>query len=69
MEEMKCNLTRQQNDIVVLIKTLEDNLLVRLSSVSGNFLGDYELVENLEATKRTAGDGSCRELKLGSLRR
>ena len=54
LEEMKSNLTKQQNEFVVLIKSLEDNLLARLSSASGNFLGDYELVENLEATKRTA---------------
>lgn len=28
----------------------------RLSSASGNFLGDTELVENLEVTKRTAAE-------------
>lgn len=28
----------------------------RLSSASGNFLGDTELVENLETTKRTAAE-------------
>lgn len=35
---------------------LEDNLLSRLSSASGNFLGDTELVENLETTKCTAAE-------------
>merc|ERR1719394_1528271 len=40
----------------VTLKGLEDNLLARLSTAEGNFLGDYALVENLETTKRTAAD-------------
>ncbi|XP_026133128.1 dynein axonemal heavy chain 9 [Carassius auratus] len=56
LEELKSNLTKQQNGFKITLKTLEDNLLSRLSSASGNFLGDTELVENLEITKRTAAE-------------
>ncbi|KAK5895520.1 hypothetical protein CgunFtcFv8_009207 [Champsocephalus gunnari] len=60
--EIKCfcvyyyDLTKQQNGFKITLKTLEDSLLSRLSLASGNFLGDTELVENLETTKRTAGE-------------
>uniref|UniRef100_A0A087YME5 Dynein axonemal heavy chain 17 n=1 Tax=Poecilia formosa TaxID=48698 RepID=A0A087YME5_POEFO len=50
------DLTKEQNGFKITLKTLEDNLLSRLSSASGNFLGDTELVENLETTKRTAAE-------------
>ncbi|KAL6475225.1 hypothetical protein MHYP_G00162650 [Metynnis hypsauchen] len=56
LEELKSNLTKQQNGFKITLKTLEDNLLSRLSSASGNFLGDIALVENLEITKRTAAE-------------
>ncbi|CAG5911397.1 unnamed protein product [Menidia menidia] len=56
LEQLKSNLTKQQNGFKITLKTLEDNLLSRLSSASGNFLGDTELVENLETTKRTAAE-------------
>ncbi|XP_051927996.1 dynein heavy chain 9, axonemal [Hippocampus zosterae] len=56
LEELKSDLTKQQNGFKITLKTLEDNLLSRLSSASGNFLGDTALVENLETTKRTATD-------------
>ncbi|XP_032899964.1 dynein heavy chain 9, axonemal isoform X2 [Amblyraja radiata] len=56
LEELKSNLTKQQNGFKITLKTLEDNLLSRLSSASGNFLGDTALVENLETTKRTAAE-------------
>ncbi|KAL2077981.1 hypothetical protein ACEWY4_025666 [Coilia grayii] len=56
LEELKSNLTKQQNGFKITLKTLEDSLLSRLSSASGNFLGDTELVENLETTKRTAAE-------------
>ncbi|XP_041939413.1 dynein heavy chain 9, axonemal [Alosa sapidissima] len=56
LEELKSNLTKQQNGFKITLKTLEDSLLSRLSSASGNFLGDTELVENLEITKRTAAE-------------
>lgn len=51
---MKSDLTKQQNEFKITLKRLEDNLLARLSSAGANFLGDTELVENLESTKRTA---------------
>ena len=49
-------LTQQQNQFTITLKQLEDSLLARLSAAGGNFLGDYELVENLETTKRTAAE-------------
>ncbi|XP_026855443.2 LOW QUALITY PROTEIN: dynein heavy chain 9, axonemal [Electrophorus electricus] len=56
LEELKSGLTKQQNGFKITLKTLEDSILSRLSSASGNFLGDTELVENLEITKRTAAE-------------
>jgi len=52
----QADLTKQQNDFKITLKQLEDNLLSRLSSAGGNFLGDTALVENLETTKRTAAE-------------
>ena len=56
LEALKSELTRQQNEFKIILKDLEDNLLARLSSAGGNFLGDEELVLNLETTKRTAAE-------------
>jgi len=56
LESQKSQLTKQQNEFKILLKKLEDNLLTRLQSAQGNFLDDTELVENLETTKRTAGE-------------
>ncbi|XP_034049709.1 dynein heavy chain 9, axonemal [Thalassophryne amazonica] len=56
LEQLKSDLTKQQNGFKITLKTLEDNLLSHLSSASGNFLDDTELVENLETTKRTAAE-------------
>lgn len=53
---LQSDLTKQQNGFKITLKTLEDSLLSRLSSASGNFLGDTALVENLESTKRTAAE-------------
>lgn len=53
---LQSDLTKQQNGFKITLKTLEDNLLSRLSSASGNFLGDTALVENLEITKQTAAE-------------
>ncbi len=39
LEETKAELTRQQNEFKITLKGLEDNLLARLSSAEGNFLG------------------------------
>ncbi|XP_022235446.1 dynein beta chain, ciliary-like, partial [Limulus polyphemus] len=56
LEQLKANLTKQQNDFKIKLKELEDSLLSRLSAAEGNFLGDTALVENLEITKRTAAE-------------
>ncbi|XP_045482107.1 dynein beta chain, ciliary [Harmonia axyridis] len=56
LEELKAELTKQQNDFKIMLKSLEDDLLSRLSSAGGNLLGDTTLVENLETTKRTAAE-------------
>nr|XP_021499024.1 dynein heavy chain 9, axonemal [Meriones unguiculatus] len=66
LEQLKSDLTKQQNGFKITLKTLEDNLLSRLSSASGNFLGETALVENLEITKKTAAevDDKVQEAKL-----
>ncbi|KAL4703187.1 hypothetical protein ACJJTC_018259 [Scirpophaga incertulas] len=56
LEDLKADLTRQQNQFKIQLKTLEDDLLSRLSSAGENILGDTALVENLETTKKTAAD-------------
>ena len=49
-------MTRQQNEYKILLKSLEDDLLMRLSSAGDNILSDSALVENLEHTKKTAAE-------------
>ncbi|CAH0551274.1 unnamed protein product [Brassicogethes aeneus] len=56
LEELKSSLTKQQNEFKITLKRCEDNLLNKLSSATGNILGDVELVENLETTKRTSSE-------------
>ncbi|XP_039265498.2 dynein beta chain, ciliary-like [Styela clava] len=56
LEQVKAQLTKQQNDFKITLKQLEDSLLYRLSAASGNFLGDTALVENLEITKKTSAE-------------
>ncbi|XP_066581161.1 dynein beta chain, ciliary [Prorops nasuta] len=56
LEDLKAELTRQQNDFKITLNTLEDSLLSRLSSAGNNVLKDTSLVENLETTKRTAAE-------------
>lgn len=56
LEELKADLTKQQNDFKIMLKSLEDDLLSRLSSAGANILGDTALVENLETTKKTAAE-------------
>lgn len=56
LEELKADLTKQQNDFKIMLKKLEDDLLLRLSSAGENILGDTALVENLETTKSTASE-------------
>ncbi|XP_046594204.1 dynein beta chain, ciliary [Neodiprion lecontei] len=60
LEELKAELTRQQNDFKITLNGLEDSLLSRLSSAGSNVLGDTALVENLETTKRTAAEVECK---------
>ncbi|XP_077576473.1 dynein axonemal heavy chain 11 [Stigmatopora nigra] len=54
LEDLKMELSRQQNHFKIELKRLEDDLLSRLSSACGNFLGDISLVEQLENAKTTA---------------
>ncbi|XP_042345657.1 dynein axonemal heavy chain 11 [Plectropomus leopardus] len=54
LEDLKMELTTQQNHFKIELKRLEDDLLSRLSAAHGNFLGDISLVEQLENTKNTA---------------
>ncbi|KAM8815016.1 dynein axonemal heavy chain 9 [Rhynchonycteris naso] len=56
LEQLKSDLTKQQNGFKITLKTLEDDLLSGLSSASGNFLGETALVEKLETTRQTAAD-------------
>ena len=56
LEEQKAALTRQQNEYKILLKSLEDDLLSRLSNAGDDILSDTTLVENLEKTKATATD-------------
>ncbi|KAJ8736094.1 hypothetical protein PYW08_006750 [Mythimna loreyi] len=56
LEDLKAELTKQQNQFKIQLKSLEDDLLSRLSSAGDDILGDTALVENLETTKRTAAD-------------
>ena len=56
LEEQKAELTRQQNEYKILLKSLEDDLLMRLSSAGDDILSDSALVENLEHTKKTAAE-------------
>ncbi|KAL0984038.1 hypothetical protein UPYG_G00136240 [Umbra pygmaea] len=54
LEVEKSNLTKQQNEYKIELKKQRDSLLSRLSSASGNFLGDTKLVENLESNQKTS---------------
>lgn len=56
LERLKSELTMQQNHFKITLKSLEDDLLVRLASAGNNVLGDPKLVYNLEETKKTAAE-------------
>ncbi|XP_037537274.1 dynein heavy chain 11, axonemal [Nematolebias whitei] len=56
LEQLKSELTKQQNMFKIELKLLEDELLTRLSAAQSNFLGDTMLVEKLESTKHTAAE-------------
>jgi dynein heavy chain len=54
LEQQKAELMEQQNGFKVKLKSLEDELLFRLSSSQGDILEDIELIEGLERAKVTA---------------
>uniref|UniRef100_A0A8B9JBK1 Dynein, axonemal, heavy chain 11 n=1 Tax=Astyanax mexicanus TaxID=7994 RepID=A0A8B9JBK1_ASTMX len=54
LENLKLELSVQQNVCRIELKELEDELLTRLSAAEGSFLKDAVLVEQLEHTKTTA---------------
>ncbi|KAI7806173.1 dynein axonemal heavy chain 11 [Triplophysa rosa] len=54
LEMLKLELSTQQNMCQIELKSLEDELLCRLTAAEGNFLRDTALVEQLEYTKNTA---------------
>uniref|UniRef100_A0A3B1KJE1 Dynein axonemal heavy chain 11 n=1 Tax=Astyanax mexicanus TaxID=7994 RepID=A0A3B1KJE1_ASTMX len=54
LENLKLELSIQQNLCRIELKELEDELLTRLSAAEGSFLKDAVLVEQLEHTKTTA---------------
>ncbi|XP_076749810.1 dynein beta chain, ciliary-like [Xylocopa sonorina] len=56
LESRKAELTTQQNTFKITLKTLEDDLLHRLSTAGPNILSDVDLVINLETTKKTAAE-------------
>ena len=57
LEIQKSESTHQQNEYKIILKKLEDDLLLRLSSVAvENIFKDTKLVENLESSKKTAAE-------------
>ncbi|KAL4716976.1 hypothetical protein ACJJTC_012787 [Scirpophaga incertulas] len=70
LEDLKSDLTRQQNQFKIQLKKLEDDLLLKLSSAGEDILADTALIENLETTKKTATDieKKVAEAKITSVR-
>eukprot|EP00899_Mesostigma_viride_P009796 jgi/Mesvir1/18818/Mv04309-RA.2 len=56
LEEQRQKLLEEVNSYKKKIKQLEDDLLLRLSSSTGNLLDDTELIDVLAVTKQTAQD-------------
>ena len=56
LELQKSELTKQLNEYKILLKSLEDNLLLRLSTAGDDIINDTALVDNLEHTKKTAAE-------------
>ena len=56
LELQKSELTRQLNEYKILLKSLEDDLLLRLSTAGDDIINDTALIDNLEHTKTTAAD-------------
>ncbi|BET02170.1 Dynein, axonemal heavy chain [Nesidiocoris tenuis] len=54
LEILKANLTKQMNGYKITLKTLEDELLMRLTLAGPDIISDRVLVEKLESTKKTA---------------
>ncbi len=48
LEEQKAELTRQQNEHNILLKSLGDDLLIRMSLASNNIKNDSELIKNVK---------------------
>nr|XP_032294976.1 dynein heavy chain 9, axonemal [Drosophila virilis] len=69
LEQMKTDVTIQQNMFKISLKALEDELLARLASAGENVLDDHALVLNLENTKRTVDEieSKVREAHLTTL--
>ena len=56
LELQKSELTKQLNEYKILLKSLEDDLLLRLSTAGDDIINDTALIDNLEHTKTTAAD-------------
>ena len=56
LELQKSELTKQLNEYKILLKSLEDDLLIRLSNAGDDIINDTALVDNLEHTKKTAAE-------------
>jgi len=54
LEEKRVNLLRSMNMMTIELQQCEDGLLYELSNAKGDILENVTLVENLEATKKTA---------------
>ncbi|KAH8251731.1 hypothetical protein KR038_005556 [Drosophila bunnanda] len=69
LEQMKTEVTVQQNKFKISLKALEDELLARLASAGENVLDDHALVINLENTKRTVDEieAKVREARVTTL--
>merc|ERR1719197_1321029 len=58
LEEQRQKLVEEVNSNQKLLKGLEDDLLYRLASSTGNLLDDTSLIEVLQNTKTTAAEVS-----------
>jgi len=54
LEELKTELTQQQNSFKISLKNLEEDLLTRLNAASDNIVSDVALVNNLETAAATS---------------
>ncbi|CAG9313552.1 unnamed protein product [Blepharisma stoltei] len=56
LARMREELIQQQNSFKIKLKELEEDLLFKLTNAKGDILEDIELIENLETSKRIAGE-------------